>query len=469
MQVIIIQLLLFCISWYSLFIAPSYLDRPFMLYSCILAFISIMNAYRLKETIKSLKGQYFRHSALFLIAFIVVHYQYFFDYAIGIVDFPDVSTSIGKIVWYNEKVVPRCLAISNIGLNAFLVGYLYKKRHFIGSSICYYDYRPSNMSILTILNTILIFLYVFTIDKRYLFGGYAKHIEMGETASRIGGYIIPSICSQLAIQTYQLKKTANKLSFIEIIKRLKESFFFVLIMSLLILMSGRRTHAVFFMSMFFLTYLIVAKRTIKLKYFIPGIISLSVLMFVISRVRIDMVDNTGEAIEMLSENNTTISPLTQELAFNCSSLQIAITHIPDKIQYLYGLTWVNSFVSAIPGGNTLVGNYISIPLMFQKSDNLLTILVLGSLFWGIGTSILADIYVNLGISGIIFLMFMFGYVIRILEEAAFHEGTSPYLIGVSLVIYSSLIYITRGSIWFSIGPIAYVLLLIALFTKKIVK
>lgn len=469
MQVIIIQLLLFGISWYSLFIAPSYLDRPFMLYCCVLAFISVINAYRQKETLNSLKGQYFRHSSLFLIAYLVVHYQYFFDYAIGLIDSPDASTTIGKYVWYNERIITRCLAVSNIGINAFLIGYLYKKRQMVWVHIRYSNYIPKNIRLLTVLNTILIILYVLTIDKEYLMGGYGKHIEMGETATRIGGYLIPTICSQLAIQTYQVKKIAHKLSFIEIIKRLKESIFFVFIMSVLILMSGRRTDAVFFMSMFFLAYITITKKLIRLKYVVPGIIALSVLMFVIARVRTDAGVESREAIEMLSGNNTTISPLTQELAFNCSSLQIVMTDIPDKIPYLYGLTWIGSFVSAIPAGPSLIGGFISIPIIYQKSDNLVTILALGDYIWGLGTSILADIYVNFGLSGIVILMFMFGYVIRILEEVSFCDSTNPYFIALSLAVYSSLIYMVRGSIWYSIGPLAYVLLLIALFTRKIVK
>ena len=234
-------------------------------------------------------------------------------------------------------------------------------------------------------------------------------------------------------------------------------------------MSGRRTEAIFYLCLILLSYLMIARKTLKFKYFVPGVMIFAVFMYIISQVRGEWGIDSNTAIESLKENTTTISPITQELAFNCSSLQIVMTDIPDKIPYLYGLTWIGSFVSAIPAGPSLIGGFISIPIMYQKSDNLVTILALGEYTWGLGTSILADIYVNFGLLGIIIFMFMFGYVIRLLEEGSFSEGTNPYFIGLSLVVYSSLIYIVRGSIWFSIGPIVYVLLLIALFTKKIVK
>lgn len=464
-----VQIIFLFISIYSLYIAPTSLNRPYMLANCILAFVSIYSCYCHKEKNPLLKGQYLRHSALFLISYIVVFYQYFIDYSIGLITTVDTTSTIGRIVWYNESLIPTCLAISNIGLNMFLLGYMFRKSKGIMVTSVRKKYEPRNINILTCLNFILIFLYVATINKDYLFNGYGKGLEMGETATRISGYLIPSICSQVAIQTYLLKKEVKNISVKTFISKFKAPFFMIMIMTGLILLSGRRTDAVLFLSVLLLAYLIVSKRPIKIRYILPVVLGLSILMFVISEVRRDNGTSSNEAIEMLGKNNTTISPITQELAFNCSSLEIAMTDIPKKVPYLNGLTWVDSFISAIPAGPTVIGSFISIPLMFQKSDNLITILALGRYEWGLGTSILADIYVNFGIAGIIVLMFLFGSCLRYLEEKSFSTNCTPYIIGVSLVVYSSLIYMTRGSIWTPIGPVAYVFLLIWIFTKKQIK
>src|SRR5690606_6741284 len=93
-----------------------------------------------------------------------------------------------------------------------------------------------------------------------------------------------------------------------------------------------------------------------------------------------------------------------------------------------------------------------------SSAQLLTLYDLGSFAtWGVGTSCVADTYLDFGTIGVILIFGFFGFSSRYLELAAFNKALPSIFILVccfSVVSYS--IYIPRATILYSLNKTIYI-------------
>lgn len=460
----LLQLFFLCLSFYFYREAPDVMDRSFMFANLLLAGLSIFNCFLRKEKIIALKGQYMRHSLIFLVGFCVVFYQYDLDYVFHFIDAEDVQS----LIWYDTSFVAPALSLANVGLNSFLLGYLYIK-------ICVYSNIKSmpnvsfcfrKIKIISLIAWVLLFIYIVTVNKKYLMGGYARGIDPGEFASHIFIYLQGILIGLMTIMSFSNRSNLENAS----IKYFIKAFFNPLLLSLcvivLVLMSGRRTEVLRFILLLGVSYLYITQTKIKISKLVIPFVLFSLSLSVVSVLRMNNAGSISEAISYIRESNS-ISPLTQELAFNCCSLHIALSNVPSLIPYNYGLTIFLDFLLLIPGLQSFVFNYLAIPEVFQSSAFLLTDLGLGSIDdWGLGTSILADIYCSLGIGGIVIIMFIIGMLMRKLELITFSSTGSPYMLALSFCFYSGLIFMSRGSLATPMASFTYACLCILFSIRK---
>lgn len=463
----IIQFILLFLSFYCYTIAPKTMDRSFMTAMLLVAIISVFNCFYRKENNQYLKRQYLRHSSIFLLGFFIVFYQYIIDYVLHIINIDDVQS----LIWYDQRVVAKSLCLVNVALNSFLIGYLYKKNNYknrIAKENMSNNYTFRNLDVLYLFLWCLIIMYVVTVDKRFLFGGYGKNVRIDNSISyHISIWIQGILTAYVVMLSYNLKKQYIKVDLKQYFKIFKKPIFLCSIMIVLILMSGRRTEAIRYMLILMLSYMYIGNVRIKIKNFIIPCFGVTLLLTIIAMMRVESGQTFSESLET-AQSLQTISPPTQELAFNISSLHIALSNVPSKIPYLYGIPTLIGFTNIIPGLQPFIVSHLDMPDVMMNSTNLICYAAVGEIrYYTLGTSILADIYVNFGIYGIFLIPAAIGYFLRILEDKTFSlTNNSIWLIGISFCFYSNLIYMCRASLTSPIASLSYVIIFIFLFRTK---
>ena len=95
------------------------------------------------------------------------------------------------------------------------------------------------------------------------------------------------------------------------------------------------------------------------------------------------------------------------------TLNATVAEVPFNHDYFYGSLWVTQILSPIPFAQSIYMDIIDLEWFEIDSSGYITYLVLGKYpTWGLGTSIIADIYVNFGLIGIIFFMLILGLFIK---------------------------------------------------------
>lgn len=452
-----IQIFFLFSSIYFFTIAPNMMDRFFMAGMLAITGLSIINCYRIKELNPNIRGQYLRHSFLFLLGFCIVFYQYIIDYVTHFIEHPD---DVQSLIWYDQAKVCKALCLANVALNSFLIGYLYIKKRYKERQYSFEFCQFRNLELLYFICWCLVILYIITIDKTYLFNGYGKNAQMGDSAFHLSIWIQGVLIAYVVMKSYQMKQVGVHISLKKYLRDFSRPLILCLIMTILILMSGRRTEAIRFILLLIISYIYIRNYKIHLVKLIIPIIILGFTFSVLAMIRIDGNATISEASDIIFNANT-IFPPTQELAFNISSLHIALANIPDNYPYLYGIPTIIGFATIIPGLQPLVISYCNIPEIFQNSATLICFAAVGEVrYYSLGTSILADAYINFGIAGIVFVPLVLGVVLRKLEDYTFTDSRkSIYVLGISFSFFTNLLYMCRGTITSPIASLSYVLLL----------
>lgn len=468
------QFLLLIVSYYSYTIAPLIMDRGFMAYMLILALLSIINCYSIKEKNINIKGQYLRHSFVFLFGFIIVFYQYIIDYVLHFIESPD---DVQSLIWYNQSIVCKALCLANVGLNSFLIGYLFIKCR---TNIKQKDYniqqnntiKINSLNYLYLILLFLVIIYIITIDKNYLFNGYGKNASMGNTAFHIGIWIQGVLTAYIVMLSYTIKNNNinHYISNKEYLKVFKKPLVLCITMIILILMSGRRTEALRFMLLLGISYIYIKNIKIKLIKIIIPLIVISILFSILAFIRTSEKTTIADSLNMLN-NSSSIFPATKELALNISSLHIALDNVPKHYPHLLGIPTLIGLSMLLPGFQPFILNFLDIPIIYQSSTYLICYAAFGDIrYYTLGTSILADIYINYGLLGLFFIPMLIGIILRKMENITFtNEKISIYSLGLSFCIYTQLIYMCRGTLTSPLTSVSYVLILTYLFRNKILK
>jgi oligosaccharide repeat unit polymerase len=454
----VIQLFFLIISLYAYSLAPLTMDMLFMATMIIVALLSIIFNYYTKNS--GIKKQYLRHSVLFVISYIVVFYQYNIDYVLGFVEVNERTS----LIWYDTTVVCKSLAMANIGLSSFMIGFQLFNKIGRWNITAHHVYIYRNSKIIVNCIYVLIILYLIFVEKDYLINGYPNHIEQGNIAYHLSIYIQGLLFSAFVINSCKLRSCNIKTSVSKYLRINKTLLLAVFLWVTLILLSGRRTEAIKDILLVLISFIYVCQYKFGIRELLIPIIGLSVLMGVMALTRVEGTMTMDEAIKAL-QGSVSISPLTQELAFNVSSLHIALSNIPENIGYNYGITFVLGFLVIVPGLQPFVINALSIPDVLKGSAWLIT--EISNVDFGMGTSVIADIYVSFGIWGVIPIMVLWGILLSFMEKSTFgYKVTNPYIIAFSFSIYTTLIYVVRSSLVSVLDSISYTLIFIFLFSKR---
>ena len=189
----------------------------------------------------------------------------------------------------------------------------------------------------------------------------------------------------------------------------------------------------------------VKKRKANYKFvLIASIIGLLVISTsAIIRQNTDMTFSEGL---LILQDSKSVFPPTKELSTSVNTLHIAMTHYPEMEPYNLGSSFITSFLKIVPGLTGLVQFVLGEKIV--GSDVIISDMYFGSRYhgWGLGSSIIADVYISFGTIGVIIVFFLFGRFIRWIEIKTYMVASSVYIVSLSFSCYSQLMFACRSGL-----------------------
>src|SRR5690606_8810699 len=194
------------------------------------------------------------------------------------------------------------------------------------------------------------------------------------------------------------------------------SFFVILLFIVYVLIGGDRGPALTVILMLAFGYVLLNKMRIKVTTFMMGILFVVFMNFTFTFIEILRLNdssqldiNTIQTVAAKHKDYETIPGIT----IRCTSL--AIEGIETNLYpHTYGFFLLQSLVKGVPYfGNLLIEEFIDEDSIISNgSAHLLTIQNSGRFYnSGIGTSYLADMFIEFGVIGVVLISFIFGLVI----------------------------------------------------------
>ncbi|GIM54973.1 O-antigen polysaccharide polymerase Wzy [Capnocytophaga cynodegmi] len=443
---------------------PNYMDIHFVGLILAINILSLFLFFFKGESNPSLKKQYLKTSNLFLIGFAIVHFQMYIDLFLGFL------SEDNSFLFINKHIAIKSLLISSIALNIYCLGYFSNKERKL----------KSNNNVFKILDTNILYyfaiasfvLFFVTVDKNYLAGNYGV-VEKGDSAGIIGLLFQSSISALLIIKSRNLilQNRGFGISLKTALLYLKKEISLLIIFTLATMISGERNILIFnSLFLFGILSYITKMRLTKIQLFLLlGISTFSITLIgaarrfrdegtIIQKITLAL-DNSQE------ERNYSDSFLnsTRELASSGRTLNIAVDAIDLGVaNYTYGLFTFQDIMLIIPSLKGSFINFFEIPSFLTSSPHYLTYINLGPYAtWGVGSSCVADTYLDFGILGVLFIYFLYGLYTRKLELSIYNNKiVSFFVLTVALLILSSSIYTARATIIYGLNKLFYILFFI---------
>lgn len=453
----ILQLLLLLISVWMYLQAPRTMDKMFMGGCLVLSAFSLIAYFYNEKTNDrfNLGSQLLRHSVFFVILYVIVFYQVDIDFVLGIVG------NDSSRLWIDNRIVAKALALSSIGLNSLLCGlkfYTLKNKEYsedIG------EFYISSPKYLCLLGYIMLFSYIGLTDTSYLVGGYTRGEENG--ANYVIMVLLQSvIIAMCVLYGYKIKKDSKKKNIKW--RQYRYPLLLLILYIFIIVISGRRGSAIRIGSLMLIVYAYIMGLRINYKKVLLCIVGAVLLFSLVGIMRGDTT-SVKEGFDALSGQET-IMPATREMANSVNTLHIAVSEVPERIEYNYGLTFFHTFCVLIPGLDRFYRAFLADGVVMDSAEFLTYTYFGGNKEYGLGSSVVADIYISFGMIGVVIIMFLLGCFFRYLEIRTFYKTTSLYILAISFCSYSQFPAVCRGAVSSLFLSVSYSCILIYMFTRK---
>ena len=393
---------------------------------------------------------YFKIELFFLLFYYLLFFKPYQLYVLGLNDIKQ-NFFIDNTYWEFTNV---SIIACTIGFLSFIKGFksvIYLRRTKV---IKYSFYQYNNLfSLIFFLLIICIIIFSLTGLKAYLFQAYTGS-DTGDTTTNGIYFIISVLMLFLSSFSILIYNKYNKIKYLYL--------FISVVYCLTLLFSGDRNIFFIIAISFASTYYTFIKK-IKLITLIIYLFS-ALLIYQIIEVSRTSSDRGLAFFEVLqdqfkqSKKNDNLDKSSFSVTTNATRVSFGI--VPKKHDFFYGKFKIIGFAGIIPYSRAL---FVDPKDKFKSSVDLL---VLGSgTTWSVGSSIIADIYVDFGIIGVVILMFFLGYFAKFIKTKLLHNENSikwSILYIITLSLYSQL---PRYTFDFIVRYIAWSFLIFWIFEK----
>lgn len=452
----------------SLIMSNQYLG--FVLLLSFISWVIFLNRKKQNNGIE----QYVSITSLFIFSFFVVHFQFYIDYYLGF------KTDLSLRNYFDASLMSKAITLSSIALVSFFIGNVsqlsFNKQSSILTSGREYHF---SFSILKLFIFAFFIIFFVSTPADYFNGGY------GEMMNNDGiGYLQAKSnhLFQMFLWAYMICVIINNgrdNKKYNIINYLKLYDIKIIILALLYfvlsILSGDRGPIINITILAFVGYLILSKKKLDFSKIVIFILIGGIFIQFLGYFRetdghLSFYDrfNQGVALKENIDNRgeKTIIPITEELARSLRSYHAAI--MDQEINPpLYGMGNLDDIIAVIPGFGLILNKIFSIK--FENTSKYITI-IMGT-DHGMGTTALADLYLNYREFGVILFFILFGWIFSRLDYLAYSNFNNLRLVTqVSFFVFIvSAFYLGRSSFVLVLSDIVLVYLIIRLsifFRKK---
>lgn len=157
--------------------------------------------------------------------------------------------------------------------------------------------------------------------------------------------------------------------------------------------------------------------------------------------------------------NTAASAYQGDTAFNISTVSVRaiIAGVPHLIDYGYGFFKLIGIAGVIP---FIRGIIVPKDGTFTQSSEVLNQLLLGdNARWGVGSNVIADVYLDFGVAGVPLLLFGLGFFVALVQRGVVRQPDSPWRAVLYLITLALIAETPRYSIDFSLRALVWVTVL----------
>ncbi|MDO5542827.1 MAG: O-antigen polymerase [Acinetobacter sp.] len=455
---------------------PDFFNFDYLVYIFVIIFLALA-VYSFRDRVLVLNGNYVTITFLFLLSFLIVHFQFYLDYIFALRD------KLNAYLYLDYNVVPKAITLAAIALLCYLIGVTYQSVVALkGYQIKAKKNINFSLIFLKILFVSLFILNLYVTPFEYYQGNYGDYMNNNKISYlqsisnqlfqvSIWSYIICIIIglAQKEVKFYNLYQYILKFGFLFLL--------IVTLYSFLTLSAGSRNPIIKICLLLFVGYVILSKKLINPIVYLVLIVIFGYFIEFIGYFRnvdgsLDILSRLNEAYLLKSDYQNAIDQKSLflpsvELAGSVDAYH-AIVMDQEHNSKLYGLGILAPLISIVPGLGYLIQSVFSIEL--KGSAQYITEMMGTS--YGTGTTALADIYLNFGLWGVIFIFFVFGYYVAKLDEKSYRDFKNISLLNqvLFMVLISNAIYLGRASIFyvFSDVVLVYVIVIMSiLFQRKV--
>ena len=414
---ILLILLIICFYFYNFS-----LSKQFIGYDLLVVLISSIIFIK-KRSFGINKKNYFTVSFLFLLGFIIVHFQAYLEFFLN----PKFDLTFKEPI--PISVIPKAAIISTISLLSYYLGYylflLLPKFKNIPNvkKFKFTDHPPYILLSLSVFFLITFFTFI---DKGYFFGGYGDMMNqeagIGIIPEYSQQYLLLSIYSFVILHTWNLKLYTKNISLLSYLKTYPKIFILVITIYLsLNLLSGDRGPMVSILVCLFGGYVFISNKPITFfKILSLSSVAIGMLIFIGIFRDIDSTlslsdrfNTTSEIAKNINNGSKWIFPYTDELAVIVRTHHVMVDLV-DKSSIIYGIGIINNLLATIPGFGMLFSLITGIPQELMSSSEVVTAVMNAD--HGMGTTCVADIYWNVGVLGSVFVFILFGIIVAYVDN-----------------------------------------------------
>jgi hypothetical protein len=445
-------------------------DKGTLFLVLIITLISICCFSFKRDNQNELRGQYLRVSNLFLLGFIIVHFQFYIDLVLGNFDMGRQDLVVSR------DIIIKSAVISSIALVCFCLGYFYKlKKNNLKKNNTIDVIKIFDLKGLKILITIFFIGFIGATPVSYYRGGYAT-IELSQLSLYFQSFLIVSIIGYLILNTRNLflkkQKAENFFKFI----RYNGTLLTLLIgvYCFLVMVSGDRGPILQIGLSYVGCYCILNRKKYNILFIIGATFLAAFIVSFLAYFRhyegtgnfADMVRQSSEMETDAISNKLSFSPSTFELSRSVRTMHASVLYTESE-EHTYGVFQGFQIISIIPGVGQLI-----MPLFGTNNEMLKSSFFLTNQLdadHGLGTTVVADIWLDFGVLGIILSFYIFGYFLRKIDEYTYsHLPLNIFWYILIAVFLSKAFYIGRGTILvlFRDVVLGYIILLIGIYIIK---
>lgn len=414
------------------------------------------------------KNTFFKPSVFALLGLVIVQAQIYLDLVLNI------ASQFNYYIWINPAIVNYSAYISSIAVNCFLLGNSINFREIQKVKI---RKEIIGVNFLIPLSFIVLAAYFSFLNKAYLFGGYGT-VNIGVEATYL------ALIFQILIYAYLIQNTINIYfqggvkTLREYVIKMKVSFLMLIIIYLIsVILSGDRG-PIFLYSLPYLTgYIFLTKFKINFIKASLGLLFATFFFNFLGNIR--SLDNSTsfqaravESIVAADDKTETILGGTYELASSIRTLHYAVDYVNQTGETMNGRFLFQQVANTIPFFNYFYSViFKDMSYKTKGSASFFTWLEQGdNPSSGVGSSVVADFYIDTGLIGVIIGMIFFGGLMRYLDILLYSRGMASLFTMCLLFVYISVaLYISRSELLTHLKLTVWTFLLligIRIFTHK---